>query len=248
MNVGRSALRYVGGVVLATLAGLTVSATSRDPVTFPEAARSFTFELHRRSMHLWIAVRSEQAKPSQLTVVLGDWQAAFVHGGGTAIYRLPLRERGTAEQVRIDVDPPAALAHVGATVERARTPALQWEAAAPPLMLPPPRLASPELPTAEASVDETDTYGLRLFGVPIREAPRVDAELVATASHGQRLEAMCWTSGDAVTNGFQARPVGAYSSEVWFRVTTEGGPGFIPDVRFARRGNSDRLNLPPCPR
>jgi hypothetical protein len=57
---------------------------------------------------------------------------------------------------------------------------------------------------------------------------------------------MCWASGDRLTNGFPERPLGAYSSDVWFRVATGSGSGFIPDVRFSRRGNSDRLNLPRC--
>ena len=248
MSVGRSAFRHVAGLALMALAAAVVSATSRDSVAFPEAARSFTFDLDRRSKHLWIGVRSEHPKPSQLTVVLADRQTSFIHPGRTAVYRLPLGERRAGQVVRIHVDPPAAVTRVEATVERPRTPELDWQPASPPLMLPPPRPASVDLPTAEASVDETDTYGLRIFGVPVRAAPQVDALLVATASHGQRLQATCWRIGDVVTNGFPTQSAGAYSSEVWFRVSTEEGPGFIPDVRFARRGNSDRLNLPACPR
>jgi hypothetical protein len=246
MSFGGNAFRYVAGLALMALAGAVVGATSPDPVAFPEAARSFTFELDRQSDHLWIGVRSEQPKASQLTVVLADSQASFVHPGRTAVYRLTLGERRTAQIVRIDVDPPAAVTRVEATVERPRTPELDWQPASPPLMLPPPRPASRDLPTAEASVDETDTYGLRLFGVPVRAAPQVDAVLVATASHGQRLQAMCWRIGDVVTNGFPTQSAGAYTSDVWFRVVTERGLGFIPDVRFARRGDSDRLNLPMC--
>lgn len=246
MSVGRSAFRYFAGLVLMALAAAVVSATSPDSVAFPEAARSFTFELDRQSKHLWIGVQSAQPKPSQLTVVLADRQTSFIHRSGRAVYRLPLGERRTEQVVRIDVDPPAAVTRVGATVERPRTPELDWQPASPPLMLPPPRPASTDLSTAEASVDETDTYGLRLFGVPVRAAPQVDAVLVATASHGQRLQATCWTIGHVVTNGFPTQSAGAYTSDVWFRVVTERGPGFIPDVRFARRGDSDRLNLPTC--
>lgn len=246
MNFARGALRYVGALTLTTLAGLAVGATRPDPVAFPEPARSFTYELDRRSGHVLIGVRSAQPRPSQLTVITGDRQASFVHRGGTALYRLALRVQDTTRRVRIDVDPPASVARMSATVERTRTPSLQWQPTGPPLTLPPPRPASPDSPTAEASVDETDTYGLRLFGVPIRAAPHVDADLVATASHGQRLVATCWTNGDPITNGFPAQPLGAYSSDVWFKVSTERGVGFIPDVRFGRRGNSDRLNLPTC--
>jgi hypothetical protein len=246
MRVGRNAFRYVAGLALIALAAGVVSATRPDSVAFPEAARSFTFALDRRSDHLWIGVRSEQPKPSQLTVVLAESQASFVHPGRTAVYRLALGERRTEQVVRIDVDPPAAVTRVEATVQRPRTPELDWQPASPPLMLPPPRPASTDRPTAEASVDETDTYGLRLFGVPIRAEPRVDAVLVATASHGQRLQATCWTTGDVVTNGFPTQSAGAYTSDVWFRVVTGRTPGFIPDVRFARRGDSDRLNLAMC--
>lgn len=247
MSLARGALLYAGTLTLTMLAGLAVGAARPDPVIFPEPARSFTFDLDRRSEHLLIGVRSEQSRPSQLTVIAADRQASFLHRGNRATYRLPLRVASTTQQIRIDVDPPAAVTRVSATVERRRTPLLRWQPTGPPLTLPPPRPASPDIPTAEASVDETDTYGLRLFGVPIRAAQHVDSQLVATASHGQRLVAMCWTRGDIVTNGFPAQPAGAYSSEIWFRVLTERGPGFIPDVRFGRRGTSDRLGLPACP-
>jgi hypothetical protein len=122
---------------------------------------------------------------------------------------------------------------------------MSWERAGPSLELPPPVALGPDR-QAEASVDETDTYGLRLFGVPVRADPHVHGALVSTVHHGDRLSAVCWAAGDVVTDGFTTQPVGAYTSDVWFRVTTPSGPGFVPDVRFSRRGNTDRLGLPMC--
>jgi len=89
----------------------------------------------------------------------------------------------------------------------------------------------------------------RLFGVPVRSSPRTSASIVATVSHGDRLRASCWAVGDTVSNGFDELPFDdafTYTSAVWFRVNTPSGPGFVPDVRFGRRGGTDRLGLPSC--
>lgn len=248
MTRGRGIERYVFALGMTALAGLVVGAVRPERVSFPKAARSFDFHLAPGAGHLQIGVRSDQSKPSQLTVVLEGRQASFLHRPGrTEIYRLQLGAvDDVARRIRINVDPPAEVARVPSTGRRPHRPRLEWRSAGPPLVLPPPRSASRNQPTAEASVDESDTYGLRLFGVPIRTAARVDASLVTTASHGDRLEATCWTIGDVLTNGFPENPRGAYSSDVWFKVLTDHGPGFVPDVRFARRGGSDRLNLPAC--
>lgn len=249
MKAGWSAFRYAVALGLTVVAGWSANAARPAAVAFPADGPAFSFELRPRATSIEIAVRSQDRRPSQLTVLLGDRQASFLHPGATtATYRLGMPRTGGAGPVRIEVDPPASVAVVRSAVGgRPRRPSLDWEQAGPPLQIPPPQAADRGHPTAEASVDETDTYGLRLFGVPVRSTPHVDARLVTYVSHGDRLEATCWAAGDRVTNGFPERPAGAYTSDVWFMVLTRLGPGFVPDVRFSRRGTSDRLNLPPCP-
>jgi hypothetical protein len=244
----RSALRYAVATAVTVLAGLSVGAARPARVSFPAPAPGFGFEVVPGATALQIAVRSLRRGPVQLTIFLGDRQASFLHPGpGAATYRLAVPPGGTSRTVRIEADPPASVALAATSAGAApRRPTLHWQAAGPPLELAPPRPATPDRPTAEASVDETDTYGLRLFGVPVRAAPAITAPLVTSVSHGDRLQATCWATGDPVTDGFPERPIGAYSSDVWFRVVTDAGAGFIPDVRFSRRGNSDRLDLPPC--
>lgn len=244
----RGVLRYAGAVVVTVLAGLAVVAARPQPVTFPPPAEAFTFEIGAGATALLIGVRSGRGGSTQITVVVGDLQASFLdHGAGTTTYRLPFPAAGARREVRVEADPPASVALVHSTAGMPpHRPLPHWQAAAPPLELAPPRPATANRPIAEASVDERDTYGLRLFGVPVRSAPSISAPLVTTVSHGDRLEATCWTTGDNLSNGFPERPLGAYSSDIWFKVGTTSGPGFIPDVRFSRRGRSDRLDLPSC--
>jgi hypothetical protein len=249
MTTPRAILRYGGAFVLTLLAGQSVALARPRPVSFPPAGSGFTFEVRPGATSLRIGVRTESHAATQVTVTIDDRQASFLHrAGSTATYRVALASSTGARRARIDVDPPASVTPIRSTAGLPlRQPALRWEAAGPPLVPAEPRLATSGRPTAEASVDETDTYGLRLFGVPVRSGPRITAPIVASVSHGDRLEATCWAFGDAVTDGFPERPMGAYTSVVWFKVGTPAGPGFIPDVRFSRRGNSDRLNLPACP-
>lgn len=232
---------------MTVLAGLSVAVARPARVSYPAPASAFTLGISPEAASLQIGVRSGRRVPTQLTIVVGDRQASFVHPGGTATYRLALVTSGASSAVRVEADPPAAVASVHSTTgARSRRPSLRWQPAGPPSEVAPPRPASVDRPTADASVDETDTYGLRLFGVPVRSAPRITAPQVTTVNHGNRLEATCWTTGDEVTDGFPERPLRAYSSDVWFRVGTRAGPGFIPDTRFSRRGNLDRLDLPAC--
>lgn len=148
------------------------------------------------------------------------------------------------------VDPPASVVLDSARRSRARPerPDDVWYAAPPPLTLPAPEPAGPGRPVAYASVDESDVYGLRLFGVPVRARPEVAAVRVASVSHGDRLGARCWADGDLVSNGFAAEPFNekTYQSAIWFFVAVGSRRGYIPDVRFGRRGGLDRLGLPRC--
>ncbi|MGE0732967.1 MAG: hypothetical protein AB7O92_33980 [Acidimicrobiia bacterium] len=70
---------------------------------------------------------------------------------------------------------------------------------------------------------------------------------MATADHGEVLEATCWAEGDELSTGFPEQPLAdAYRSTLWFKVRIDGVEGFIPDARFSRSAATGRLNLPPC--
>lgn len=198
------------------------------------------------------AVRAGSAHSRQVTVVAAGRQTSFLdrsNGTGVFVIDLPVSPE-RAPGIKVSVEPSASvLFDPPRRVGRPQRPRLKWVATDPPLRLPPPLLATSGREWAEASVDETDTYGLRLFGVPVRAAPSVEAPLVETVTHGQRLRARCWSLGDVVTNGMEEEPFDdnfTYSSLVWFKVETSVGHGFLPDVRFSRRGNVDRLHLPAC--
>ncbi len=142
----------------------------------------------------------------------------------------------------------AAVAVAGATWARDRSePPVRTSSDAEIRIAEPVPASPPGRPTATAAVDERDIYGLRLFGVPVRTAPRVDADQVATAHHGDVLEATCWAEGDELSTGFPEQPLAdAYRSTLWFKVRIDGVEGFIPDARFSRSAATGRLNLPPC--
>ncbi len=246
----RSIGRYLAGLGLIAVAAGVVGAARPDPVRYPRPASTFELGIAPERARVTLGVRSPTGRASRLTLSAGDEQTSFVHGGGTVAYDVDIATRAAADgRFRVTADPPAGVVvDPRPTGGPTRRPRLVWAPQPPTLRLPAPVDAGPGRPDAEASVDETDVYGLRLFGVPVRAEPRVAAAAVSTVSHGDRLRATCWATGDHVTNGFAGYPVGTpYGSDVWFLVDTPGGPGFIPDVRFARRGLSDQLGLAPCP-
>jgi hypothetical protein len=121
---------------------------------------------------------------------------------------------------------------------------VRWGVATLPTELPTP-VALPD--GVSAAIDESDVFGVRPFGVPLRAQPTVAGEELATVYHGDVLVAECWAAGEEITNGFPTHPRLAYTSNVWFGVETwTGQRAFVPDTRFTRTGNGDRLGLPPC--
>lgn len=232
--------------VLATVAVFAVSSARHPRVAFPPPARWFATTLRPSSDAIEFAVRSGGV-PSQVTVEFAGRQASFLHPPRQSVrYRVEGLASGRGGgRIAVRVEPAASVVFdPGPVGIRTEQPRLRWQAAGPPIELPPPLSADPNRPWAEASVDETDTWGLRLLGVPVRAEPAVDAAFVAEVSHGDRLRARCWVRGDRVTNGFPERPTGAYESDVWYLL--ERPVGFVPDVRFGRRGAGDRLGLPAC--
>lgn len=101
---------------------------------------------------------------------------------------------------------------------------------------------------AQASVDESYSWDLILTGVPLRDAPRLDAETVGGVAHTDRLTIRCWALGDVVTNGWADRTYDdatEYSSDRWWYVTDLGQEGYISDVWLGRTAG-DTLGVDPC--
>ncbi|MGQ0519608.1 MAG: hypothetical protein ACT4PX_00470 [Actinomycetota bacterium] len=244
-------LRLAAGCAAGAAAVGVVDAGRHASIPFPPPARQFSLAIGRGAESLLIGVDADGGSPRQITVVVDGKQASFLHHGSRAA-RYRVRLHGPADRARAAIvlaEPAASVApEPGPLGLRTKQPKVRWEDAGPTLALPDPVAEGPGRTWAEASVDETDTWGLRLLGVPLRAAPAIDARLVSMAAHGDRLRARCWTTGDVVTNAFVEKRIHGYESDVWYQVETPGGPAFIPDVRFARRGRTDRLGLPPCDR
>lgn len=250
---GAGHLRRVGGYLvgmgLIAASSTVVAAARPQPLRYPLPANSFDLTVGARREKVMLGIQSATEGPHRVTVTAGAEQASFVHREMVATYQIDIGSRaGSAGRVGVSFDPPAAVV-IDPSPSGARSvrPKLSWGPLPPSLQLPAPSSAG-LTGDAEASVDETDVFGLRLFGVPVRTAPRVSAAAVTSVSHGDRLTASCWAIGDHVSNGFAEYPAGdAYQSDVWFLVDTPAGRGFVPDVRYARRGTAGRLGLPPCP-
>lgn len=246
----RGAQRYLLGLGMIGMAAGVTWVARPSQTAYPPPSTSFVLDVGRGRRSVTLGIRSVTGATHRVTVTADTEQASFVHRETEAAYTLALGTRAEGDgRLVVGIDPPASVA---VDPERSAAPAVRprlvWGPAPPSLVLPAPIAAGPARGEAEASVDETDVYGLRLFGVPVRAAPRTAAAVVATVSHGDRLKATCWATGDPVSNGFATNPAGeAYESDVWFVVATSKGPGYIPDVRYARRGGTDRLGLPSCP-
>lgn len=227
--------RFLGAVVaVGAVLFLIVSATGGpggEPARFPVTGGIVT-----------LAVAGSE---TTVTLRLPGRVARLDHGGGAAVYAVVLPFRATGE---LEV---AAAAEVelerGVPSSTALTVLPTWHPDGD-LDVPAPEPAGAD-GRAWAAVDESDVYGVRLFGVPVREEPTVGGRVVATVFHGELLPATCWARGDTVSNSFADQPhkPGRYDSDVWFRVELPGGrTGFIPDTRYSRRGLTDRLGLAAC--
>jgi hypothetical protein len=143
------------------------------------------------------------------------------------------------------VDPPAPLRVLSVPAGSPRSTA--WAPVAITVELPPPTPAGDGDPLATAAVDGSDVWGVRPNGIPLRAAPRVDSDKVATVYHGDVLQADCWVLGQSIGNGYAEARADTYRSPVWYRVQAwDGRVAFIPDTRFSRTASTSRLNLPAC--
>lgn len=115
----------------------------------------------------------------------------------------------------------------------------------------PARPANADSPTATASVDETVSYGGPVPGpgIGIKERPAFGGNRLDAVHQAETYPVTCWATGVVVTNSNYADPsddLAAYTTPIWWFVETKKAKGFISDVWFARRANTDKLNLAEC--
>lgn len=202
---------------------------------------------------VWLTLAPDEARTYEVELRWGRLSTEFTHTGpGDATYYF---DRGTAiygrdGPLQVEVSP-----RVDVTFGFGPAPPGGIDLGARPWTVEPERRvganrpATQDRPVASAVVNEYVTYGLVVEGVGVHTAPSRDAERVTNVRHGQRLDARCWSEGQQVTNSNLQDPsddAAAYTSRVWYLVETTEGEGFLPDVWFARDGDTGRLNLPPC--
>lgn len=195
-----------------------------------------------------VSIRAVSDSAVSVDLRFGNRVGSFTHRAGETAYEIPLPRAVEGSRLEVSTDPEVPLASVANTGSGSHVYP-QWRPEGGSVDLPPPVEADDD-GIAVASVDETDTYGLRLFGVRVRSTPVTDAPVVTTVYHGARLEAECWAEGSRVTNGFDHEDFDdarAYESTLWFKVRIPGGStGFIPDARFSRSADAGRLGLQRC--
>jgi hypothetical protein len=235
----------VAAAAVGAAAGVVAHVSGPDALTMPPPAREFTLDTVAAGAVVRFAVDAPDGRVRQVTVTVGDRRAAFVHATDR---RRSFRFVAPADgAVQVRVTPEASVAQVR-TDRRTREVRLGWTGADPPAVLRAP-VVDHATGTVRGAVDETDVYGQRNLGVPVREVPRIRAAALAVVRHGELLTASCWTLGDEVTTGNPDEPTTGdpYVSSVWFRVALPGdGMGYVPDARFLRTGASTARFLPEC--
>ena len=231
--------RLLGRVVAAATAIIAGSAAARiagstEP-NWPHPSAAYRFNTN--SITLTLAFRSTTAR----TLVLRQGQAEATTTVSDRLMTFRLPHRGVVE---VEIQPPTGI--VRARSSALRPSLLSWNTTAIRAVRPP--HVSIEGSPAQASVNEADLLGVRIFGVPVRDRPRITAVQVAMVHHGDRLSSTCWTEGDTLTTDLPARPqnLPIYTSDIWFKVRVGSKAAFIPDVRYSRTGHTSRLNLPRC--
>lgn len=202
---------------------------------------------------VWFTVEASDARERQIDVEWGRLETSIAHETDDAVTYFFDRGGfdGRLGPLLVDVSPPAEVSFSFgvAPVDGVDIGATPWEVLPVTAGTQPAEPAGSGRPLASASVDEWVSYGLNVVGVSVRTAPDLASDKIGVVMHGEVYEARCWTIGETLTNGNYADPSddGAqYTTDVWYEIEIPEGWGFISDVWFARRADSDRLNLPEC--
>lgn len=249
----RRLVRYVVALVAMVAAGvvLLVSRGSSPTEEIAHFERTYAPEYVGT---VYFTLTANSAKPRQVTVRWGRLRRVFEHRSTSPVtYTI---EKGVGKErsdpLFVDVDPPADIVFSfgEAPAGAVNLSAEPWEALPYSSGVAAPRPANADSATATAAVDESVSYGgVDVAGIGLRSAPALSADRLVSLKHGEVHPVRCWVRGQAMTNSNLADPAddhAAYSSDIWWRIETATSPGFIADVWFARRGTSDKLNLPEC--
>jgi hypothetical protein len=204
---------------------------------------------------VWFTVAVDDDADTSVTAQWGVLRRSFVHQGPTPktyfFERGVLDERQMPLRVEADRRVTVTFGHGVAPTEGIDIGDVPWEVLPFSHGTVPARPATADSATATASVVESVSYGgpVPAAGIGVREEPILSVPPFTRVNHGQTYEASCWVVGDPINNENSADPsddANAYRSDIWWRIVTPAGEGFISDVWFSRRGNSDRLNLAEC--
>jgi len=202
---------------------------------------------------VWLTVSTDDGDPRTVVVEWGRLRTTFVHESAEPLTYFFDRGGldGRKGPLLVDVSPPAdvTFGYGVPDPEAVNIGDTPWDVLPVNEGTTPARPANADDPYATASVNEWVSYGLEVFGVGVRPAPDYATEKMTVVTHGETYRARCWVRGQEVTNGNYADPSddGAqYTSDVWYEIETPEGWGFIPDAFFARRAETDHLNLPEC--
>jgi hypothetical protein len=211
---------------------------------WPNDASTFVVQRPVRTPLVTFAFRYPDSKPRTVTLISGSQQAVIALDNSiqSLAVRSPPDDDG---KVIVQIEPPGSV--VVSRQQNIPESNAVWRPARNRALLP--NRSSRNGKLAEASVTEADLLGVRTFGVPIRSGPHTTDNQIAMATHGDRLEATCWTEGDTITTDLFPRPLDLpiYTSDIWFNVQLpDSQSGYIPDVRFSRTDRTGRLNLPQC--
>jgi hypothetical protein len=248
---------FIAGVLLATVAAAGAFVVTRSRPTNGGAKR---FEHNFAKDYLGtvnIGITGPAKGETAITVTWGQLRTTFPHTGPTRkeyfFERGVLDERQTNLVINTDqpvsVDFSAEPAHKEG-IDIGATP---WQPLAFSHGTVPARPANSDSLTATASVDETVTYGGPVPGpgISIKEHPAFGGNKLDTVHLAESYPAACWITGVVVTNSNYSDPsddLAAYTTPIWWYIETKKAKGFISDVWFARRANTDKLNLPECPK
>jgi hypothetical protein len=253
----KSVNAFVAGVLLATVAASGAFVATRGRSTNGGAKR---FEHKFAKDYLGtvnVGITGPAKKDTMVTLTWGQLRTTFPYSGPERkeyfFERGVLDERQsnlvvTADQP-ISIDFSAEPAHKEG-IDIGATP---WQPLAFSHGTVPARPANADSPTATASVDETVSYGGPVPGpgISIKEHPAFGGNKLDVVHLGESFPATCWVTGVVVTNSNYSDPsddLAAYTTPIWWFVETKKAKGFISDVWFARRANTDKLNLAECPK
>lgn len=248
------ALGFFVGAVAVAAAAIAVATVTGDGEPAPAPA-SFRHQYPAEYVGaVWFTVAAPDADPRRVTVRWQRLTRTFEHRSVAPVtYRVlkgAAKERAAPILVDVDQDADVTFSFGDVPAGAVDLSAQPWDVLPFNSGVASPRPANADSLTAQAAVDESVSYGgMDLTGIGVRPEPQLAIAPFTRVNHSSVYPATCWRTGQTLTNGNLEDPAddkASYSSDIWFRISTPQGDGFISDVWFSRRGATDKMNLPPC--